>query len=49
MLIENKGCIARMSLLVYEDYLRKVNDIMAEFGKQENVFLNTQDWNDIKS
>jgi len=47
--MENKGCIINLSDIVYEEYIRKVNEIMTEFGKKDLVFLLTSDWADMKS
>ena len=49
LLMENKGCIINLSDIVYEEYIRKVNEIMTEFGKKDLVFLLTSDWADMKS
>ena len=46
--MENKGCIRDLSDLVYNEYTRRVNEIMIEFGKYEFVFLSSQDWTTIK-
>ena len=47
--MENKGCIKNLSDLVYDDYIRRISQIMIEFGKRDFVFLTTQDWTLIKS
>ena len=49
MLIENKGVIAELSDLIFENYMARVNQIMADFGTKDFIFLQTQDWNDIRS
>ena len=48
MLIENKGIIAELSDLVFQN-MGRVNQIMMDFGNQDFIFLQTQDWNDIRS
>jgi len=49
MLIENKGVIAELSDLIFENYMARVNQIMTDFGTKDFIFLQTQDWNDIRS